>query len=347
MKRLAVVVLALAFGLLLAHWQRQASLKSDADLFITGTEHEQSGAGKPLSLLAATANSPAAQAVATATDRRLPDDIELQQLDVAYWQQRGQDPLLNADLVRIFEQLLGRHSDAVNDAAALLDSRIPARYQAQAQQLLMQYQHYREALAQLTAPRGASTFSKAEDYAAAATSLETVILARRALQETYFSAEEIEGLFGDDHRYDQFTVARLRLAARDDLSMAEKTQQLDALGQQLLTAEQREARHAATLPLRITAQNETAQLSAASNDERLAQRSQDFGDAAAQRMAALDRQQSEWQERIARYANADPVTQQQLRLTEFTPQEQLRLSGAVSLYQRQQGMKNTTSDVMP
>lgn len=337
---LVLAVLALLSGVLFAYWQRQSGAEADAgaDAAATarllawpdgGAELSASAAGD---LVGSLAQRPAG----------LPADVDQQVLDVNAWRQRGKDALLNTDLLRIFEQLLGRGMD---DPAALLASRIPAEYRSQAQRLLDQYQRYRGELAQLSAPRGATSFSKAEDYAAAATTLESLLAARRALQEKYFSAAEVDGLFGDDNRYDAFTVARLRLAARDDLSLADKEQQLAGLSDQLLTPEQREARQSAILPSRIAAQN--AQMAAASSDERLAQRSNEFGAAAAQRMAEVDRQRAEWQQRIARYANADPATQQQLRATEFTAQERLRLAGAVSLYQRQQAQQSANAQNPP
>ncbi|SMB26563.1 exported protein of unknown function [Sterolibacterium denitrificans] len=257
-----------------------------------------------------------------ATPVAVPDDIDRQILDVAYWRKRGVDPLLNADLVRIFEQILGR---APSDPAALLAMHVPAEYRLQAQRLLGQYMRYRDALAQLDVPAHAG-----DSRSNAADALQAVLAVRRALQEKYFSAEEIGGLFADDNRYDAFTVERLRLAARNDLPLTEKEAQLAGLSNELLSPAQREARQAAMLPSRIMAHNR--ELETMNGDERLAARSSEFGAAAAVRMAAVDRQQAEWQQRIARYADADPASRQQLRETEFTPSERLRLEAAVRLY---------------
>lgn len=254
----------------------------------------------------------------------VPDDIDRQILDVAHWRKLGMDPLLNADLVRIFEQILGR---APSDPAALLAMHVPAEYRLQAQRLLDQYMRYRDALAQLDVPAQAGDSSSGSN---AADALQAVLAARRTLQEKYFSAEEIGGLFADDNRYDAFTVERLRLAARDDLPLAEKEAQLAGLSNELLSPAQREARQSAMLPSRIMAHNR--ELETMNGDERLAARSSEFGAAAAVRMAAVDRQQAEWQQRIARYADADPASRQQLRETEFTPSERLRLEAAVRLY---------------
>ncbi|MBV2235763.1 MAG: hypothetical protein KUL75_09490 [Sterolibacterium sp.] len=278
----------------------------------------------------------------------LPDDIDVQVLDVNDWQRRGKHPLLNADLVRIFEQLAGRPG---LDAASLLVNRVPEKYRAQALHLLEQFVRYRDELAQMTAPRGGGQLGQLNfpgesaqalnmDYSATAGALETALLTRQAVQEKYFTAAEVDGLFGDDNRYDQFTVERLRLRAREDLSLAEKEQRLEVLSNQLLSPEQREARYAALLPTRIAAQNEAFHTADATVlDERQAARSREFGTAATQRLAELDRQQAEWQQRIARYDQADSAVRQQMRETEFTPQEQLRLDAALSLYRRQQAGK--------
>lgn len=256
----------------------------------------------------------------------LPDDIDVQKLDAAQWQARGRNPVLNPDLVRIFEQILGR---APADPARLLAARIPAEHLAQAQRMLEQYQRYRDELANLTPSAGLG------DSQAAV--LASVLAARQALQEKYFSGEEIAGLFGDDNRYDAYTVQRLRTAERSDLTLAEKESIVATLADGMLSAEQREARQTASLPTRIVAHNATLEQAGASADERLAARTSEFGAAAATRMAEVDRQQAEWQQRIARLASADPATQQQMRETQFSPTERLRLDAALSLYRARQG----------
>jgi lipase chaperone LimK len=258
----------------------------------------------------------------------MPDDIELQILDVAAWQARGQDPLLNPDLLRIFEQILGRASNASNAPEQLLAGRIPPAHLARAQRLLAQYQRYRDALAS-RAPLRLPGDSPA---AALAEFLEV----RQTLQREYFSPDEIAGLLAEDHRYDTFTVARLRTTERNDISLAEKEQRIRQLETDMLSETQREIRHTATLPSRIAQLNARLEQTAAPASERQSARAAEFGETAARRMAELDRREAAWQQRIHQLAQADPATQQQMRATLFSPTERLRLDAALSLYRAQQ-----------
>jgi len=253
-----------------------------------------------------------------------PADIERQKLDVTAWLARGHDPLLNPDLLRIFEQILGRHSE---HPERLLAEQVPAEYLAQAQRLLTQYQQYRSQLAGLRPADFDGTSSQR---------LADILAARMAIQQQLFSGPEIAGLFGDDNRYDGFTVERLRITERTDMNDQQKAGLIDERSAALLTQEQREARQTALLPLRITRQNADLTQSAATAEQRLKERTAQFGAEAATRMAQVDRQEAEWQQRIARLAAADPTTQQKMRSTQFTPTEQLRLDAALSLYRSRQ-----------
>lgn len=259
----------------------------------------------------------------------LPADIGVQRLDPGRWQAAGRHPLLNPDLVRIFEQLLGRGlPDAALDTQGLLAARIPAEYLAQAQALFARYQQYRDAFG-IRQPPPAQETGRAGVLAA-------VLATRRALQEKYFTPAEVMGLFDDDNRYDAFTVERLRTEDRTDLNPAEKEVAVARLVSSLLTSEQQTTRQEAALPARITAQNLQLDQSGASAEIRQAERTLAFGAAAAARMADVDRQQAAWQARIARLAQATPEIQQKMRETEFTATERLRLAGALILYRAQQ-----------
>lgn len=250
----------------------------------------------------------------------MPDDIEIQKLDVAAWLAKGGDPLLNADLIRIFEQILGR---APEHPEQQLVGRIPPEFLAQAQRLLAQYRLYRESLSGL----------RPADYGTQPSQmLEGVLTARLHLQQQFFSAGEITGLFEEDNRYDAFSVSRLRISERDDLSLAQKEAMLAERSAALLSPAQQEARQTAGLPARILSQNAAMDQDGMMPDQRRALRTTLFGAEAAGRMAEVDRQESAWKQRIARLAQADAQTQQQMRKSDFTPAEQLRLDAALSLY---------------
>lgn len=270
-------------------------------------------------------NVAAAPPSGTAAGRTtLPADVDRQTLDTARWTARGKHPLLNPDLVRIFEQLVGR----AGEPHLALDGHVPPSHLAEAQRLLEKYRHYRQDLAGIATPDASRP---------AAEVLDAILTARLALQRKYFSESEIAGLFAEDNQYDRFTIERLRTAARTDLSGPQKEEVVAKSAQSLLTPEQREARETARLPARIAEQNALLDKAGATPRQRLDARSAEFGAEAAARMAEIDRQEVDWQERIARLAAADPATQQQMRTTLFTPQEQARLDGALALHRVRQG----------
>lgn len=260
----------------------------------------------------------------------LPQDIGIQRLDTVRWQSAGKHPLLNPDLIRIFDQLLGRGLSE-DEVLSMLAARVPSEYLARAQVLFEHYQHYRDALSHV------QVASNAESGRAQA--LEAVLAERRRLQQKFFEPAEVSGLFDDDNRYDAFTVERLRTEDRADLNPAEKQATVERLVSTLLTPEQQKVRQEAALPTRVAAQNARLDQAQATPEERQVERTASFGAAAAARLAEVDRQQAEWQQRIARLAQASPEEQQKMRETAFTATERLRLEGALRLYQAQGAMK--------
>lgn len=267
------------------------------------------------------AGMPASPAIGRAA---APADVGIQKLDVARWQSRGGDPLLNADLVRIFEQLIGNRSAAPDHELAL---RVPSAHVEQAQALFERYSRYREALA------GVERAGIGETQAEI---LESVVASRREVQQQFFSEAEIAELFGEDYRYDAFTIERLRLKERADLTLPQKEAMLEQLTVAMLSTEQREARRSALLPVKVMQQNAVLEKNLATPEQRLEARSAAFGAGAASRMAEVDRQEADWQRRIAELAQAEPALQPQLRATLFTSAEQRRLDGALALHRARQ-----------
>lgn len=296
------------------------SSASPASPFDNGAEHEHD---------AETATRQA-EDISARKGHALPQDIDVQRLDPVRWQAAGKHPLLNPDLIRIFDQLLGRGLSE-EEALGMLASRVPAEYLIRAQVLFEHYQHYRDALARMQIKSGAE-ISRAQ-------SLEGVLAERRRLQQKFFEPDEVNGLFDDGNRYDAFTVERLRAEDRTDLSLPEKQSTVERLASTLLTPEQQKGRQEAALAVRIAAQNARMDQTNASPEERQAERTASFGAAAAARLSELDRQQAEWQQRIARLAQASPEEQQKMRETAFTATERLRLEGALRLYQAQEAVK--------
>lgn len=321
---------AAALGVGLAGWQRQA-LTPD-----TGSAYSQAPRGEPPSPAApGMPTLPAAPLAVTAASG--PAAPPLMQIDGAHWRQRGYDGLVNPDLGRLFEQILGRTEDA-QLAQQWLAAQLPAAERARAADLLERYRRYRAALAEMPAPaeRGAGSVSDMGGMPHAA-QLAQIVQQREALQREYFAADDVQRLFADDNHYDHYTIGRLQLLERSDLTLAQKEAAEQRLARQWLSDEQRQVRAEAALPHVISQQNAVFAAQQLSAAKRQAQRSAEFGVAAAQRMAQVDAEQQAWQARIAAYAAASEEQQQRLRLEAFSASERLRLDGALALYRERQG----------
>lgn len=327
---LAAVAIGLMLfaGIQLAGWQEtmEPTTPGPADIADTATTRRiNDDPATRVSYASATQHTDPSTARTT-----IPADVDRQKLDSARWVARGRDPLLNPDLVRIFEQLIGR----AGTPQLALGDHVPAEHLAQARRLLDKYRQYRQDIAGI---------APTESGRPPSALLDAVLTARLSLQHKHFSDAEIAGLFAEDNQYDRFTVERLRTGERNDLTIEQKEETVVRLAHSLLTPEQREARDTARLPARIAAQNDWFDKSQTTAQQRMDKRSAEFGNEAAARMAEVDRQEAEWQQRIARLAAADPATQQQMRATLFTTQEQLRIDGALALHRARQGSAVTRS----
>ncbi|WP_130803478.1 lipase secretion chaperone [Acinetobacter ihumii] len=98
----------------------------------------------------------------------------------------------------------------------------PARDQTQ--DLWQRYLKYREELADLKEPSLAKT-----DVAY----YQAIFTSRQMLRQRFFSATEIEGLFGTEDIYNQYTLDRMAILNQPQLNEIEKAKQLKALFDQL------------------------------------------------------------------------------------------------------------------
>jgi len=130
-------------------------------------------------------------------------------------------------------------------------------------------------------------------------------------------------------------LARLEIERNTALSAEEKRKALAETEAQLpapLRAQRSES------VAHVGAAQQTAAFNAQGADDatRFAQRSATYGAEAAERLARLDREERDWNARLdqyqqARSAGQDAARLDQLRQTLFTPEEQLRLEGALGL----------------
>lgn len=204
-----------------------------------------------------------------------------------------------------------------------LDRRLKPGPAAQAKRLLGNYLAYKRALVDVEQQLG-----HGPDVAAAARAR---LEAKQTLRRQFFSASEIAGLFGFSDDYDRDALARIEISHDSKLSQEQRSAQLVALDKRLTPA-MREERDA---PLRVIKTEEAvARLrgQGATEDEVYRLRAAAFSPEGASRLAELDREEAQWQGRIAAYLGeraklppaADPMLQQ-LRDKHFNADEQRRL----------------------
>lgn len=202
---------------------------------------------------------------------------------------------------------------------------VPAR---EAKRLLGAYLAYKQALA------GAEQALPAQaDPAVAARAR---LQAMRALRGNYFTPEESTGLFGASDAYDDDAVARMAILGDTSLDEAQRQAQLTALDRKMSPA-QRAARDAPLQVARLDESVKALRAQGGGENEVYRLRAGTFTPAAAARLVELDREESQWQQRIIAYraqkaqqaslpgGAQDAAALQQLRDASFTPDEQRRL----------------------
>jgi lipase chaperone LimK len=204
-----------------------------------------------------------------------------------------------------------------------LDRRLAAPAAVQAKRLLASYLDYKRALA------GVEKALPAEgDLAKAARARRD---AMHKLRPAYFSAQEIAGLFGFADAYDADALARLDVAQDNTLDTAQKAARLAALDKKLPSA-LREEREAPARVVNTEAAVQQLRKQGAGDDDVYRLRAAAFSPEAAGRLADLDREEADWQRRIAAYraqragsGAMDAAALQQLRDRHFSASEQRRL----------------------
>jgi len=241
------------------------------------------------------------------------------------------DPLLVHGLRDTLEALLMEAGDASDPAtlkqrlAALINQHFPAALATRALALAERYVDYRVALGSLRAPQDLT------DPRALRDALE----ARHKVRLQFFDDAEYDALFAREAELDRYTLARLEIERNTQLSPEQRAQALQAADNEL-SAERRAERSAATEHMAAAAQ--TAAFNATNADERTryAARSAQYGPAAAQAMAQLDRDEQHWNQRLDQYSQArtqqgEGPGLQQLRQQLFSPEEQQRIDAALAL----------------
>lgn len=244
------------------------------------------------------------------------------------------DPLLAQDLRDRIESLLlaageAESPQALKDRLAGLAGRFfPAELVPRALTIAYRYVDYRVALGNLKPP------SDPSDPRA----LRTAMAERDAVRRQFFDDQEHLALFEREEALDRMAVARMEIQRNPALNERERASALQALEAEMPAAE-RAARAEAVAHLGVAAQTQAFEAQGVDERTRHTQRSAQYGTAAAQALAQLDREQADWNARLDRYAQARQQSgdSQALRDQWFSAEEQLRLDGALGMRAQQTG----------
>lgn len=237
---------------------------------------------------------------------------------------------VNAELAYLFDYYLAglgeRPLDAIRtEIIRELDRRLPPAAARQAHALLDNWLAYKRALVNVERglPAQADPALRARQR----------LTAMQQLRSTYFTPEEIAGLFSASDAYDLDAIARLEISSDASLSDAQRKQKLAALDARL-PPQARAEREAPSRVLRLEEAVTTARAQGADDNEIYRMRSAAISPTAAARLADLDREESDWQRRISSYQSqrqqlqqsaANQTALQQLRDSNFSTEEQKRL----------------------
>ena len=233
-----------------------------------------------------------------------------------------------------FEYFISQYGERNIDEIRQSFQRYIARgFQASEQQQILalwsRYVDYRQELSKLQVQQPAQ-----ESYQY----FQTVFNAMHDLKQRFFSNPEIEGLFGTEDIYQQYTIDRMKILENTKLDAANRAkllkQRFDQLPQdwQENLKELSKLEDLRALTAEIKAKNGTAQ-------ELRDMRVNLVGEAATQRLEQLDVQRADWKQRVEHYLSerktiadstmSDAAKQQaiqQLKQQQFqSPQEQQRL----------------------
>ncbi|QKE62966.1 hypothetical protein HNE05_06200 [Aquipseudomonas campi] len=205
--------------------------------------------------------------------------------------------LIEATLVKLFEfYLAGLEEEGVDKVLRRIHRELASQLQGvaldQARDLLRRYVDYRIALQVL--PRHDNTLDP--------DTLRQRYEALNAIRQQFFSTEEYQAFFARENAEDEYMLQRLALSKQQGLSDSQQQQALSELEAQL-PEDVRQARSESTRYGELYATTQAMQAEGASAEEIRLLREQTLGSEAAQRLAELDQQQAEWQQRLSDYAS--------------------------------------------
>lgn len=243
--------------------------------------------------------------------------------------QVAQDDSVVADvrLIELFDYYLSAVGEKSPDAVRAeiereLDRTLRPAAAAAAKRVLARYIAYRQALAAL----GADPKLSGPD----ATALKRRMAALSGLRAHYFSQREIAAIFGREDAANADALARMEVREDRTLTAQQKRERLAVLDASL-PADVRAAREAPLKIVHVEEEAERLRASGAGDDDVFRLRAEAFGADAAQRLAAVDRDEAAWKRRIDVYLAQrrrvrDEAALAALRNRMFSPNEQRRLA---------------------
>ena len=243
----------------------------------------------------------------------------------------GSDPLLAQGLRDAIEALLLAAGDAPDPESlkqrleGLVGQQFPPELATRALALARRYVDYRVALGKLKAP------ADTNDPRA----LREAMDQRQTLRQQHFDTDEFDALFAQEMQLDRYMLARLEIERNTALSADQKRQAL-ADAEAGLDAPTRAQRAEAVAHVGVAQQTAAFNAQGVDDHTRHQQRSAQYGQEAAHRLAQLDREERDWNARLDQYqqaalGRADATQLQQLRAQLFTPEEQLRIEAALAM----------------
>ena len=205
--------------------------------------------------------------------------------------------LAYGELKRLFDYYLsavGEQSIEVitQQIRSELDRRLPLAQAQKAQRLLGLYIEFKRELVRVE--------SQPQLVGNGIQAIRGRFMAMQDIRSRYFSAQESEGMFGFDDRYDMDAIARLEVSQNPALSAEQKKQQLAALDA-VLPEQLRKEREATSMVVRIEQQAQELRAKGGSEDDVYRMRAKELDPQAASRLAELDREEATWKTRIDRY----------------------------------------------
>lgn len=290
--------------------------------FASTTTDEQAAPAPPSASIAAAPTPVAGTRPRSLRGTRSDGDLELDPLGRF-------KPSLNAR--RLFDYQLTTSGEASLDTirariVAVIERRLPPAAAREAVDLLDRYLLYRERARQIAAT------DPGDDDAHAR--FATIWALRREI----LGAADADAFFAEEEAYDRVALERARIMTDPFLSSAERAQQLPAV-EAAIPEPMREARDAATLPMRLDAAAAAMRAAGGTEADVDALRAEMVGTDAAARLAALDREEAEWRRRLDAFRDARTALErdatrsaddragavQALLASSFTPAERLRV----------------------